>query len=79
VLPHHDHHDEDAFVVTASAEQYWMRFFAALRMTAAQAVALRAGSARRALLSRANRVAFQTPFAHRKTQATNYSALQSTM
>jgi hypothetical protein len=35
MLPRPDHHDEDALHVLAGAEQYWMRFFASLRMTTA--------------------------------------------
>jgi hypothetical protein len=34
MLPHQDHGDEGAFDAMAGARLYWMRFFAALRMTA---------------------------------------------
>ena len=33
MLPRPDHCDEDLLDALASAEHYWMRFFAALRMT----------------------------------------------
>jgi hypothetical protein len=33
MLPQRDPYDEDALDVLARATQYWMRFFAALRMT----------------------------------------------
>ncbi|HEY0702155.1 MAG TPA: hypothetical protein VGD60_05250 [Candidatus Acidoferrales bacterium] len=35
MLPRRDHCDEDALDVMAGAVRYWMRFFAALRMTMA--------------------------------------------
>jgi hypothetical protein len=34
MLPHRDHDDEAALDVMAGADDYWMRFFASLRMTA---------------------------------------------
>jgi hypothetical protein len=34
MLPRQNHDDPGAVDVMAGAEQYWMRFFAALRMTA---------------------------------------------
>jgi hypothetical protein len=34
MVPRHDHNDEHAFDAMTAAELYWMRFFAALRMTA---------------------------------------------
>jgi hypothetical protein len=37
MLPRQDRNDEDAFDVVAGVEAYWMRFFAALRMTAKNA------------------------------------------
>jgi hypothetical protein len=33
MLQRRDHYDEDALDAMAGAEQYWMRFFASLRMT----------------------------------------------
>jgi hypothetical protein len=34
MLPRRDRNDEDVIDAMAAAAQYWMRFFAALRMTA---------------------------------------------
>jgi hypothetical protein len=44
MLQHRDHDDEGAVDVMVGEEQYWIRFFAALRMKAIWAPALRARS-----------------------------------
>jgi hypothetical protein len=35
MLPRQNHHDDEALDAMTGAKLYWMRFFAALRMTAA--------------------------------------------
>jgi hypothetical protein len=40
MLPHPDRYDENAFRPSGWATQYWMRFFAMLRMTAKDGAAM---------------------------------------